>query len=94
MKHEKEWYSCDRCGKNIEEIPSNAGWKHFIRRGICKTTKLETLTANRNGYISDAKLISPEVASIEIVESYLTQNQTIHLCGKCRKDFERFMRNE
>lgn len=94
MKHEKEWYSCDRCGKNIEEIPSSAEWKHFIRRGICKTTELKTLTVNRNGYIPDAKLISPEITSMEIVESYLTQEQTIHLCGKCRKDFERFMKNE
>ena len=26
MKHEREWYSCDRCGEEIKDIDS---WKHF-----------------------------------------------------------------
>jgi hypothetical protein len=51
------------------------------------------LTAYRNGYISDTQLIAPEIVSAEIVEEYCEKQKTIHLCGKCRKDFERFIKN-
>ncbi len=27
MKHEREWYSCDRCGEEIKEDIDS--WKHF-----------------------------------------------------------------
>ncbi len=38
MKHEKkEWYTCDRCGKSIDEIPSN------VIKKILKEWSLETL---------------------------------------------------
>lgn len=95
MKHEKkEWYTCDRCGDIIKETPSGAGWKHILHRIICKPTELETLTADRFGYIVDPNLISPEIVSVEITESYTQHRKTIHLCGKSRKEFERFMKNK
>lgn len=95
MKHEKkEWYTCDRCGADIKEIPYAAGQRHILRRSIFNPTKLKMLTADRNGYISDTQLISPEIVSAEIVEGYFEKQKTIHLCGKCRKKFERFMRDE
>lgn len=95
MKHEKkEWYTCDRCGADIKEIPYAAGQRRILRRSIFNPTKLKMLTADRNGYISDTQLISPEIVSAEIVEYYRERQNTIHLCGKCRKKFERFMRDE
>lgn len=95
MKHEKkEWYTCDRCGIDIKEIPYAAGQRRFFRRRIFNPTELKLLTADRYGYISDTQLISPEIVSVEIVEYYRERQKTIHLCGKCRKKFERFMRDE
>lgn len=95
MKHEKkEWYTCDRCGADIKEIPYAAGQRHFFRRSIFKPTELKMLTADRNGYISNTQLISPEIVSAEIVEGYCERQKTIHLCGKCRKVFEDFMKKK
>lgn len=97
MKHEKkEWYTCDRCGEKIEEIPSNViqSWRNIIRRRLLKPSELHTLTADKAGYISKTELLSPDVVSAEIVEYYNMKRNEIHLCGKCRKEFERFMRNE
>lgn len=95
MKHEKkEWYTCDRCGVDIKEIPYAAGERHFFHRRIFNPTELKLLTADRYGYISDTQLISPEIVSVEITEGYFENRKTIHLCGKCRKEFEKFMRNE
>ncbi len=36
MIHQKEWYTCDRCGADIEKTPREAGYIHFIHRKICK----------------------------------------------------------
>lgn len=95
MKHEKkEWYTCDRCGADIKEIPYAAGKRNILRRSIFNPTELKMLTADRNGYISDTRLISPEIVSAEIVDGYAENRKTIHLCGNCRKAFEIFMRNE
>lgn len=94
MKHEKEWYTCDRCGKEIEEVPSGVAWKNFFHRKICTNAELKILTADKMGYISKADSVSPEVTSVEIIEGYATKTRTIHLCGECRKDFERLLENE
>ncbi len=94
MKHKKEWITCDRCGAEIEETPRGAGYIHFIRRKICKPEELKILATDRSGYISNTELISPEIVSVEIVEGYSEKQNTIHLCGKCRKEFERFLKNE
>ena len=95
MKHEKkEWYTCDRCGAGIKEIPHAAGERHILRRSIFNPTELKMLTADRNGYISDTQLISPEIVSVQIVEGYCEKQRTIHLCGKCRKAFDNFMKNK
>lgn len=95
MKHEKkEWYTCDRCGADIKKIPYAAGQRHFFRRSIFNPTELKLLTADRYGYISDTQLISPEIVSAEITEGYCEKQRTIHLCGKCRKAFDEFMKNK
>lgn len=100
MKHEinshKEWYTCDRCGKEIHDIDTGKIFSRFWQK-INKSYKLSEfrkMSFDRNGYISNSELIMPEVVSVEIREGYFENEQTIHLCGKCRKAFDRFMRNE
>lgn len=97
MKHvREEWYTCDRCGEKIEEIPSNVmkSWRNVIRRRILKPSELHTLTTDKNGYVSKNELLLPDVVSVEIVEYYNGKRNDIHLCGNCRKEFEVFMRNK
>lgn len=36
----------------------------------------------------------PPIIAVEIIAGYNRKDRTIHLCDKCRKAFERFMRNE
>lgn len=93
MKHEKEWYTCDRCGKSIDEIPSNVIEKIFTRMEFGNFVDIKMMTATKSGYVSDVKLIAPNVYSTEICEYYNGKRKHIHLCRKCRKEFERFMRN-
>lgn len=93
MKHiQKEWYTCDRCGRKIENIPSDIIGKIFKRIEFGKPVEIMMLTADKNGYVSDEKLIAPDVCSAEINEYYDGKRVDIHLCGKCRKEFERFMK--
>lgn len=97
MKHEKkEWYTCDRCGAEINGTPSNViqSWRNIIRRSILKPSELHALTADKNGYVSKTELLLPDVVSAEIVEYYDGKTKEVHLCGKCRKAFEKFLRNE
>ncbi len=95
MKHKKkEWHTCDRCGENIEHLPYRAGERHILRRGIFHPSQLKMLTNDRFGYIGNTEFILPEITAAEIIEGYFDSKRTIYLCGKCRKEFERFMRNE
>lgn len=95
MKHiQKEWYTCDRCGGKIKSIPSNVIGNIFKRFEFSDPTEIMMLTADKAGYVSDAKLILPNVYSAEIIEYYIEKRKHIHLCGKCRKEFERFMKME
>ncbi|MCM1224196.1 MAG: hypothetical protein NC548_58065 [Lachnospiraceae bacterium] len=97
MKHEKEWYTCDRCGCVIGDrfdIPTGAGFIKTFYKIFCKPAELATITEEKGAYITDSKLVTPDVVGLDIIEYYNENRQTIHLCGKCRKEFERFMRNE
>lgn len=97
MKHEKEWYTCDRCGCEIGDrfnIPTGAGFVGRFRNMLCKPTELETITADKRGYITGERLIAPEIVGVDITEYYNEKREIIHLCGKCRKAFERFLGNE
>ena len=79
MKHEKEWYTCDRCGKEI--IPK----------------RLEKVKFKKVGHYGE---IVPDFddndmyLEIKNVRRYEFMERTYELCHKCRKDFERFMKNE
>lgn len=93
MKHEKEWYTCDRCGEEIQKLPSDSVWMKIKRKVTMTAEEYRMTTAESKGYITDIKYLAPDVLSAEILTYYETNNKSIHLCGKCRKAFERFMRN-
>lgn len=79
MKHQKEWHTCDRCGKEI--IPKS--WKEVRFKQVrCYGDIVPTFEDN------DMCLEIKNVRRYEFLE------RTYELCPKCRKDFERFMRNK
>lgn len=79
MKHEKEWHTCDRCGEKIKAKPKNE--MHFVRIGMYSDMTID---------FSDSDI----GAEIEKIHRVKFLNHKYELCPKCRKDFERFMRNE
>ena len=98
MKHEKEWYTCDRCGEEIKEDIHT--WSGFMQR-ILKRYKvpeyMQMISSEKYGYICNQEPVLdelPEVVSAGIIRGYNKKNETIHLCGKCRKAFEQFMKME
>lgn len=79
MKHEREWHTCDRCGKEI--IRYNEFYAHI------KTKEINPLNENN---IYTAKDLAQQTFPMRIWEKKCEYD----LCPKCRKDFERYMRNE
>lgn len=67
MKHQKEWYTCDRCGAEID----------FFERSII----------SRKVYRIGGLFFGKDIDEYKSIDGF-------ELCPKCRKDFERFMRNE
>lgn len=94
MKHEREWYTCDRCGNSFDKIPKDVIGKIISRMWNGTPSELSMITAEHKGYLSNENLVSENVMQSQIIEYYDEKRREIHLCGKCRKDFERFMRNE
>lgn len=98
MKHEKEWYSCDRCGEEIKE--DICAWERGINRILKRIPSYEYMKVRENtayGYINELDgdfTKMPPIVAVEIITGYNRKDRTIHLCGKCRKAFERFMNNE
>lgn len=90
MRHEKEWHTCDRCGDEINRLPSQ---KHILRRKFVSPLELKMMCDEKYGYIGNTELITDDVASVTIVECHDVKTKYFDLCPKCRKDFERFMRN-
>ena len=79
MKHEKEWNTCDRCGKEI--IPKRWGEVKFKNVG------------SYGDIVPDFE-DNDMFLEIKNVRRYEFLERTYELCKKCRKDFERFMKNE
>ena len=84
MKHYSEYYTCDRCGKKIKDVPRHLA---HIKKSWNKSLKIETRTVEP--FVSGM-----EDDSMEVIVSYGAREKEYDLCPKCRKDFERFMRNE
>ena len=98
MKHEKEWHTCDRCGKEIN-IPKEKKWYDCITPHLreMKLKKPVSFREYQTNIIQNIVLPEPELSqidSIRLKEYYVTETESIDLCPNCRKDFERFMRNE
>ena len=79
MKHHKEWHTCDRCGR--EMIPKSWNKVRFKKVGRC-------------GAIVPTFEDNDMCLEIKNVRRYEFLERTYDLCHKCRRDFERFMRNE
>lgn len=95
MKHEKEWYTCDRCGVEIKENIGAWEWiKGCIIKHMSRDEVLKIIQANPYGYVSGIVHDLPEIYAVTIVRGYDRKNKTIHLCGKCRKAFEKFIKME
>ena len=90
MKHSQEWTTCDRCGHNIDEKPLLG---NFL--GNIKTPKrLRMEYVDRIGYITNERLLGPEILSATLAVSNEKKSKSYDLCPKCRKEFERWMKNE
>ena len=79
MKHQKDWHTCDRCGKKI--ILKN--WKEVMFKEVGSCGDVVHTFENNDMYLE-----------IKNVRRYKFLEKTYELCNKCRKDFERFMKNE
>ena len=91
MKHEKEWYTCDRCGSEIKMLPEK---RTLIRRILMTPARFKMEYAETTGYIADTELISPGIMAVQIIETCDVRDKDFHLCPKCRKEFEEWMKNE
>lgn len=93
MRHIKDYTTCDRCGKLIEQTPKQC-WNRLIRYHLCgeQASKIISNCVDRIGYIAESDLLAPNVPSIQIVETYNSKTKEYDLCGECRKDFEKFMK--
>lgn len=95
MKHEKEWYTCDRCGVEInEDLKPWMKPLEAIRKRMDNSTYLTMISSMARGYLSSAERESPDIMACTLVEYYSKEEREIHLCGEFRKEFERFMKNE
>lgn len=98
MKHEKEWYTCDRCGEEIkEDIHAWQRMEERILRRYKAPEYIQMISSTPYRYVCNINpdlSELPEVVSAEIIRGYNKKNETIHLCGKCRKAFDKFMKME
>lgn len=98
MKHKNEWITCDRCGNEIKENPKS------LLDCICyaprkwvelDTTTISGIDACVNKAIKETESGSgSKVLAMDISFTYRGQTTGLHLCPKCRKDFEKFMKGE
>lgn len=79
MKHIKEWHTCNRCGAEIKFKP-----RVQLQYIPCGTYSDPIIRFTENE-------ISCELHKTRFCGRL---KKTYELCPKCRKDFERFMKNE
>jgi hypothetical protein len=78
MKHQKEWHTCDRCGKEI--IRYNEKYAYI------KTREIKPLY--------EKSICAAEVLAKEVFPMAIWRDDTQYdLCPKYRRDFKRFMKN-
>lgn len=79
MKHQKEWRTCDRCGKEMTFYNEKYAY--------VKTEELEPL-------YDKAIYTAEDLAKQTLPMAIWRDDMQYDLCPKCRRDFKRFMRNE
>lgn len=95
MRHDKEWYTCDRCGDEIKE--DICAWKKACSYfQINNQSKKEIRVIENEPYLEELGVVKKlsSIDAITIMRGYQKKQRELHLCSKCRKEFERFMRNE
>ena len=77
---EKKWYNCIT--------------PHLREMKLKKSVSFDEYVTNirQNIVLPEPEL--SQIDSIRLKEYYVSKTESIDLCPKCRKDFERFMRNE
>lgn len=96
MFHREEWYTCDRCSEKIENLIDDV--VNCLPEEVKKDIPREDYLKISSGE-ADISMVNPQfnddgTETITIRRVFLKKDETIHLCHKCKKDFERFMRNE
>lgn len=75
MRHEEEWYTCDRCGKEVETVPErlNFIWRFF-------PPKIYDISVEQaESYFSAGDLVPvpPEKCAMSITQSYCMETKNI-----------------
>lgn len=96
MKHQKEWRTCDRCGTEIEKpkIWYDRMFPYLRTVNLKRPMRFREIFAEIEQGRIEPVISRDGIDSIILDEYYCTKTKQIDLCPKCRKDFERFMRNE
>ena len=55
---------------------------------------LKIMSGESDISIVNAEFDGKDTETVTIRKRFLTKEDTIHLCGKCKREFERFMKNE
>lgn len=96
MIHREEWYTCDRCGEKIENLIDDVVdcLPEEVQAEIPRDDYLKITRGEADISMIDAKFNGNDTETVTIQRKFLKTEETFHLCHKCKKEFERFMKNE
>lgn len=96
MIHEEKWYTCDRCGERIENLVEDVlgCLPEEVSVKIPREDYLKIMSGESDISIVNAEFDGKDTEAVTIRKRFLTKEDTIHLCGRCKREFEGFMRNE
>lgn len=97
MIYRKQWYTCNRCGAEIENLVDDvlSCLREEVQKDILREDYLQIARGGElDVSILDTKFKNDDFENVTIGKVFLKNEETIHLCHKCKKEFERFMRNE
>lgn len=97
MKKIREDYTCDRCGKKIEEIPENVLFRHVFIKLLPRLVNVDIETLATDPWTvaddPDVKKVTDllRVESLSLNYNYGSKRKHYDLCPECRKAFNEFM---
>lgn len=94
MIHQEKWYTCDRCGERIENLVEDVlnCLPEEVSVKIPRDDYLKIMSGESDISIVNAEFDEKDTETITISKRFLTKEDTLHLCGKCKREFERFMK--